>query len=532
MIPLAFDSETPSGGAAATPVDLGAAVGLTDIWSVAVEQKPVTIGPEACARMRLSADFLAHMAAERRRIYGVTTGYGPLAQHYVAPELSGALQLGLIHHLASGVGVPLSPSATRAVMAARLACLARGHSGIGPGPVGLMVACLNEHILPVIPEMGTVGASGDLTPLAHVALALVGDGPVRWGGEQMRATEAFAAVGLAPVTLGIKEGLALVNGTSAMTGIAALNGTAARRAAHMALAVAAAAAEFLGAHGQAYDPRFGAVRPHPGQIEAHAILERLLEGGRRLRADPDQPPVLDERTADDGVMAHRAQPQDPYTLRCLPQIFGAVLDVLDFHDRIIATELVSVTDNPIIFADEEAILHGGNFYGQHVAFASDALAPAVIKIAIHAERMLARLCDPAANGGLPAFLAGGRPGLSSGLMGAQVTASALVAEMRTLAIPASIQSIPTNGNNQDVVTLGTIAARRTHRLIELLWHVLAIHAIGVAQAVDLSDGEGFSPAAHGLVARVRARSPMLQDDRPLGPEISELARQAQFISWA
>jgi tyrosine ammonia-lyase len=477
---------------------------------------------------------LSRLVGERRRIYGVTTGYGPLACHYVTPEFASELQHGLLRHLATGVGRPFGPRETRAIMLARLSSLAVGRSAIGADAFGLLAGCLNADLLPVVPEMGTVGASGDLTPLAHVALALTGEGEALLDGERMPAAAALARAGLAPVRLGRKEGLALVNGTSAMTGVAALNGVRARRAAALALRLSLVYAEAMGGHAEAFDPRLGEARGHGGQRRVHAAVARLVAGAPRLRPTVQPPPALPEdgAPAEGGVLADREIPQDPYTIRCIPQVFGALEDLLDFHDGQVESELNAATDNPLVFAEDGAVLHGGNFYGQPVGYASDALALGVVNLAVHAERSLARVTDVALNRGLPAFLHRGPVGLNSGFMGAQVTASALVAEMRSRAVPATIQSIPTNGNNQDVVPMGTIAARKTAGLLDLCGSVLAIHALALAQAVDLLGGpDRFSPAAARLHRWVRRLSEPLGRDRPLSPEIAAVAAALEREPW-
>ena len=524
------------GNAPVRVVDLGGEVTPADIFAVAVEGRPATIGEEARSRMARSSATLARHVEERRRIYGVTTGYGPLARNYVTPARAPELQRNLIYHLATGVGRPYSPAATRAIMAARLSSLARGRSAIGAPIVDLVLACLAHGISPVVPEMGTVGASGDLTPLAHIALALIGEGAVSFQGRERTAADALAACGLEAAVLGHKEGLALVNGTSAMTGVAALNAVSARRASALALRLGVLYAEVLNGHAEAFDPRFGLARPHPGQRRVHARLAELIAGSGRLQPSVQPPPVLEDEDPDDGVFTDRALPQDPYTIRCLPQVFGAIEDMLDFHDAIVTAELNSATDNPLVFTEDDAVLHGGNFYGQHVAFAADSQALAVIKLAVHAERSLARLCDPLLNQGLPPFLHGRPIGLNSGLMGAQVTATSLVAEMRARALPASIQSIPTNNNNQDVVTLGTIAARKTAELIDLAWLVLSIHALALVQALELRGGfkagACFSRSSLAIAEWVRVRVAPLTADRPLSGEISALAESLQAIDWA
>lgn len=549
--PVAPERAAPAD--APPPVDLGGEPTPAEVHAVATGARAAVVGAAARTRMARAAAVLERCVAERRVVYGVTTGFGPLARHHVAPEHAGALQRGLLAHLASGVGAPLPTVHVRALMAARLASLARGHSGVGDAVVDLLLACLARGVTPVVPERGTVGASGDLTPLAHVALVLVGEGRARVatpdGEVELPGREALARVGLAPVTLGPKEGLALVNGTSAMTGIAAVNAERAARLARLAARLAVLHAEVMGGHAEAWDARFGLARPHPGQRTAHAWLAALRAGGARLVEGVQPPPRLDDAALDaDGVAHHPEPPQDPYTIRCVPQELGAALDVLAFHEGVVSTELASATDNPLVFpadgdADAWAVLHGGNFYGQHVAFASDALCTAVIKLAAWSERALARLCNPAYNRGLPAFLHGGAPGLTSGFMGAQVTASALVAELRTLAVPASIQTIPTNNDNQDVVTMGTIAARKAAQALDLAWQVVAIQALALAQAAEQRaaraahvhadgtpdlDAAGFAPAGRALVACVRAvAEPLGAEDRPLSDEIVRAAEHLE-----
>jgi len=515
-------------------IDIGGHMTPRSIFGVAVLGDRVMRGDDAAARMQAAHALLARMVHERRRIYGVTTGYGPLASHPVTPEHAEELQRHLLYHLASGVGRPLSDAHVRATMAARAASLARGHSGIGDPLFQLLLDCLNAGITPVVPEMGTVGASGDLTPLAHIGLALIGEGEVTVRGTRMTSADALAAAGLTPAVLGHKEGIALVNGTSCMTGIASVNAERARRLFALSTRVAVVYAECLTGRAEAWDARIGAVRAHPGQVAAHAALNRWSAGSTRLIPGEAMPPTLDESTVINGWLAEGECPQDPYSIRCVPQEIGAALDVLAFHDQIVTTELQSVTDNPLILADDGTILHGGNFYGQHVAFASDALALAVIKVAIHAERCLARLTDVAQNKGLPAFLHGGQAGVNSGFMGAQVTASALIAEMRARGTPASIQSIPTNANNQDVVTMGTIAARKTAEHLDMAFQVLAIQSLAVAQAAELRADttlEGFAPASRELVAWVRMQAPSLGTDRSLSAEIMAMAAALETVDW-
>lgn len=472
-----------------------------------------------------SHDRLLRYVAENRRIYGVTTGYGPLANTMVGRDHSHQLQKNLIAHLSAGVGAPLSRLQTRATMVARVSALARGYSGVSPGAVRCLLQCLNHDAIPVVPSMGTVGASGDLTPLAHIAGAMMGQGDMRLAGGGVRPSiDVLGEIGLQPFEPGGKDALALVNGTSAMTGIAGINGTGAERALRWSTLLCVGHAEVLDGQLEAWHPAFGDVRPHPGQQRLHRWLNQLIKTS-------DQP-LQDSYRVDADSLAYLEAPiQDPYSLRCAPQLLGAVSDQIDWHNQVVSIELNSVTDNPILPDRLDGVLHGGNFYGQHVALASDALANAVITMAVHAERRIARLCHPRLNKNLPAFLQPEQNGLQSGFMGVQVTASALLAEMRTKAIPASIQSIPTNGDNQDVVTMGTIGARRTHELLGLLYSLLAIEVLMVAQAVDLrleqNPDNRFGESVVGLLEWVRRQAPRLTNDRPLHQDIERLAGAIQ-----
>ena len=411
-------------------------------------------------------------------------------------------------------------------MVARLATLAQGRSAARPEILHLLVDVLNAGLAPAIPEKGTVGASGDLTPLAHMALALMGEGCFLVDGASMPAAGILRAHGLEPVVLERKDGLALVNGTSVMTGVAALNGQALRRLLGVGVRATLLYAEAMGARWEGWHPLVGEARPHPGQRRIHALLREAGDGTERLRAFSPIPEAIGP-TAANGVGPAGDIAQDPYTIRCAPQVLGAILDMLEVHDRVVETELTSVTDNPLVFAEEEAIVHGGNFMGQHVAFVADLLTNASVQLAVFCERQIARITDVTLSGGLPPFLQGEATGLQSGFMGAQVTATALVAEMRAHAMPASIQSIPTNGNNQDVVSMGTIAARRCRCILRDLSRVLAIEALVLAQAYDLrveqDASRAFSPASREFHASVRRHSPRLGADRPLSRDIEDLA---------
>ncbi len=501
---------------------------LSRARAVAAEGAQLDLSSRARSQLERARNRLDAWIDERRRIYGVTTGFGPLAESYIAPSERRELQQNLVYHLATGVGEPMGRAQTRAIMLARANSLAQGHSGIRTSSLELLIACLNRDLLPVVPSLGTVGASGDLTPLAHVTLALMGEGEM-WDGDDRRpAHEVLDEAGLVPLDLGAKEGLALVNGTSAMTGWSMLNGADAMRAAETGLRLGFLCAECLEARAEAWHPGLGRVRPHPGQQFVHHVLREWRGSSNRLVEEEADSRQLDPPSDSSGVAPDQELPQDPYSARCLPQLYGAVLDCIWQHNDVVETELNAVSDNPVVGAPGEGMLHGGNFYGQHVAFAADHIAHAVVKTAIHLERCVSRITDTKRNGDLPPFLQGRQTGLHSGLMGAQVTATSLVAEMRTRSTPASIQSIPTNADNQDVVTMGTIAARRVGEHLDRFWEVAAIAGIAFAQATDCLDDEAFeslSSSSKALVADVREESAYLDGDRPLSNDIDAVAER-------
>jgi tyrosine ammonia-lyase len=503
---------------------------LSDAGRIARGELAITLSDEAMARCQRAHDRLGRIIAEDRHVYGITTGFGPLANRLVGAEHGVLLQQNLVHHLASGVGPRLGHVQARAIVLARLMSILQGVSGASAEAINRLVAVLNSRLAPAIPAKGTVGASGDLTPLAHMVLCLQGRGEfIAPDGTIVLAEEALRQIGYPPLDLARRDGLALVNGTSAMTGIAALNALAARRAIDWSVALTAGLAEVLGARVEAWHPAFAEVRPHPGQAEVAASLRARVSGSARVV----ERPLAMRRLTGVGGMTERVAGQDAYTLRCAPQVIGAVADTAQFHDEVVARELQSATDNPIFPGDDDAnlALHGGNFMGQHVGLASDALSSALVVLAGLCERQIARLTDETLNRGLPAFLLRGPAGLNSGFMGAQVTATALLAEMRATGA-ASIHSISTNGANQDVVSMGTIAARLVADKLEMLFQIQAILAMTVTQAIDLREIEGpdaFSPAAEAMRRVVRRISPALTADRPLGREIEAVAEALSRI---
>ncbi|MDX8351413.1 aromatic amino acid ammonia-lyase [Cognatiyoonia sp. IB215182] len=507
-------------------VVLDRTISLPDAKLVIDGATKIALHPQALVRCAASHARLQRVIAEDRHVYGLTTGFGPLANRLVDKKDGAALQQNLVYHLASGVGPELDWEGGRAVVFARLMSILQGASGASEAVINGLVTLLNSDLSPCLPSQGTVGASGDLTPLAHMVLCFQGRGAFRnRAGDRFEGLSGLAQIGVQPFDLARRDGLALVNGTSAMTGLAVLNADLATRAVGWSIALTAAMAETQMVRSEAWHPAFAELRPHARQADAARELMTRLVGSDRV----ERGHLADRQLKQQANVLEARAGQDAYTLRCAPQVIGAVWDTLDWHDAVLVTELSSVTDNPIFPPGGDPdflVLHGGNFMGQHVGLASDALANAICVLAGLAERQIARLTDEMLNNGLPAFLHEGAPGLNSGLMGAQVTATALLAEMRTVG-PASIQSISTNGANQDVVSMGTISARAVRSKLHKLVQIHAILGLAVAQAIDLRSSYepelAFSVHANALRGFVRQQSPRLTEDRPLGGDIEAIA---------
>jgi histidine ammonia-lyase len=484
---------------------------LEDVGRIAAGA-PVALGPAVAERCMASARQVAALLRAGRVVYGLNTGCGPLCERVVSAAENAAFQRNLVRSHASGLGPAHPRPVVRATMAARAFSLAQGRSGVRPAVIETLVAALNAGVHPVIPETGSVGASGDLVELAHVASALMGEGEVEYRGARRPAGEALAAAGIAPLVYEGREALALMNGTACETAQAALIVLGAEALVAAAEAAAALVLEVLGGSSEAFDPRVHAARPHPGQGAAAAHLRALLAGSRRLR--PAVPSVAGERVP---------PVQDAYTLRCVPQVLGAVRDTIAHVRAVVAIELASVTDNPTFFPEEDVVLHAGNFHGQPVALAVDHLKVALAEVALFSERRLARLLDPAHNVGLPPFLIRDRAGVRSGLMGLQYCASSTVADDAVLAHPATLGSVPTNANNQDVVGMGSVGVRQARQLLENARRVVAIELLAAAEAADLVGLAGFAPGTRAVHAAVRERVAPLEADRPLGADVERLA---------
>ncbi len=531
MLPVVTDAHfVPARTAAPGPPELvvltGADLTVADVEAVARHGARAALDVHARERMQEARDVIDTLVARGEVVYGVTTGFGDLATTYIPPEDAAVLQENLIASHAAGVGHPFPREVVRAMLLLRANTLALGHSGCRPLLVDRICRFLELGIHPVVPEQGSVGASGDLAPLAHLALPIIGRGQVEMGGQVMPAMVALRETGLEPLTLQPKEGLALLNGTQLMSALGALLLADADRLTRTASVAAAMSVEALLGTEVAFAAPYQLARPHPGQVEVAAELRHLLRGSGF-------------QTAHHGS-SHKVQ--DPYSLRCVPQVHGAVRDALDHLRRVLDVELNSATDNPLVFpaggevpVDALAtggglVISGGNFHGEPIALALDFAKLALSELGAISERRTALLVDPRLNGGLPAFLTPD-PGRNSGLMIVQYTAAALASENKVLAHPSSADSIPTSANQEDHVSMGASSARHARTVLGHVQQIVAIELLAAAQALDLrlaalagpSDG-GASPvpgigvaAAH---ARIRRRVERLVDDREPGPDLA------------
>jgi histidine ammonia-lyase len=488
---------------AAVVID-GNSLTIDDVYAVA-HGATVALAPAAVTRMRATRRVVDALVERNEVAYGVTTGFGKLSDIAIPRDRLAELQVNLVRSHAAGVGPLMSEHEVRALMLLRANVLAKGYSGARPELAEVLVGMLNASLHPLIPEQGSAGASGDLAPLAHLALAMIGEGSLTGGGAAGPADAMLRRAGLAPVTLAAKEGLSLINGTQAHTAVAALAIVDAHGVWHAAHVAGAMSLEALLGTPVAFDERIQNARGQLGQAASAALLRELLIDSEIRES---------HRYGDPRV-------QDAYSLRCMPQVHGPVLDAMDFAAGLVGRELNAATDNPLVFEAGE-LLSGGNFHGQTVALALDVLAIAMTNLATIAERRIDRLVHPDLNQGLPPFLTRDA-GVNSGLMMAQVTAASLASECKLLAHPASVDTIPTDGSKEDIVPMAMGAAWKLRRLIRNVQHVLGIELLCAAQGVDyrapLKPGRGVA-RAH---AQVRRLVPPLERDRVLAPDISVLA---------
>jgi len=500
-------------GSASSPLQLdGESLTLESFLEVAFGSRQVTLAEGARRKVLASRAVIERLLESGASVYGVTTGFGQLSDRNIPHDQLRTLQANLVRATACGVGEPLSEAETRGMMLLRANVLARGLSGVRDVAIELLCAMLNRRVHPVVPSRGSVGASGDLAPLAHLALVLMGEGEAAYAGRPMPGAEALSRASLAPVVLEAKEGLALLNGTQAMLAVGLIALHEAEILADTADVAGALSLDALRGTPAAFDERIHAARPHPGQRESARHLLRMNEGSEIRESHRS-------READPRI-------QDAYSLRCMPQVHGAARDAIGHVRRVLEVELNSATDNPLVFAEGAGgseVLSGGNFHGQPVALVLDFLALALCSLAGISERRTERLVNPSLNEGLPAFLAV-NPGLESGFMVAQVTAAALVSENKVLAHPASADSITTSGNKEDFVSMGMGAALKLKHVVENTRHVLAIEALCAAQGLDCRAPLRTGPRGRRAHELIRSVSPRITSDRSLSADIEAVAR--------
>ena len=489
------------------------------VREVAVEHRPVLLDPDARSAVQRARAVVDSLIANNKVSYAITTGVGKLSDVRIAGEQIREMQVNLVRSHAVGVGDPLSPSATRAMMLLRANSLSKGHSGVRTQTIDTLCEMLNRGVTPFVPSQGSVGASGDLAPLAHLALALIGEGEcVEASGKRVPTAEVMRQAQIKPLILEAKEAVSLINGTQAMLAVGILELLAAETLVDSADVIGSLTLDALQGTDAAFDERIHQARPHRGQLTSAANLRKMLEGSQIRESHRDC-----------------ARVQDAYSLRCIPQVHGAVRDTLAHCREVMETEINSAVDNPLVFvpdtkpaAGEGDVISGGNFHGEPVAFALDFLAIAVSAIAGISERRLERLVNPALNEGLPPFLAAGA-GLNSGYMMPQVTAAALASENKVLAHPASVDSITTSGNKEDFVSMGMTAALKLQRIVANTRNVLAIEAMAAAQALDFL--APLKPGERGQTAynAIRSVCPTMEKDRVM---YHDFARLSELIASA
>ena len=498
----------------------GSMLTLQELVSVARGDAAVRIDKRALQRTERSRAILEKLLQQDEVIYGVNTGFGALSNVKIAPEDVRQLQANLLRSHASSVGKPHSTDVVRAMMLLRANTLIKGNSGIRPEIPRLVVALLNKRVHPYIPQKGSVGASGDLSPLSHMALVLMGEGRVEYKGTWMAGKQALQKIGQDPVQLEAKEGLALNNGTQQMTSIGCLNLYDSYNLLKTAEAALALSLEAIKGWVDPFDERIHKVRRHPGQVQVAMDIRALVKGSRTCRSI----------TRDDPT---GGRPQDPYSFRCAPQVMGPVMDALEYVRSTLEIEMNSATDNPLIFPSDKVCLSGGNFHGQPVSMALDLMALGLSTISNISERRISALLDASLNNGLTAFLVGkeSKPGLASGLMALQYTATALVAENKILTHPASSDSIPTSGNFEDFVSMGPGAAHKSTSILENCQYVVAIELLTAAQAVHLRGDSGLGKGTKMVYQAIRKVVRPLTQDRSSHEDIErvfEMVKRGQI----
>ncbi len=462
---------------------------IEDIVAIGVGDKQVALDPEALDRCRASRLFLEEEVAAKRVIYGVNTSFGPMCNKIIQDSEIEALQVNLIRSHAAGLGDPLKPYISIAIMAVRLNTLVKGYSGVRIELLEFMKEMVNRGIAPYIPECGSVGASGDLIHLAHLSLAIIGEGRSYYKNELSSTAEIFSSLGITPFRLSFKEGIALMNGTSAMTALAAFALFGAKKLLRVSCVTGAFALEIFGGIDDAFDEDLHLVKPHPGQMEIAETIRRLYDGSGNITLRSNMHDLIRQQETDGPVYETSINVQDVYSIRCTPQVLAPVSEAIDFAWRVVETEANSSNDNPIIIPDKKKVIHGGNFHGQSIGFTMDMLCMAMATLCNISERRTNKFLDRNLNEGLPEFLIPGTLGLTMGFMGAQYLATSTTAENRQLSNPVSTNSISCNASNQDVVSMGTVAARKAFKSVSNAKHVVTLEVLADLQALSFRNAD-------------------------------------------
>ncbi|MBX9449338.1 MAG: aromatic amino acid ammonia-lyase [Taibaiella sp.] len=498
---------------------------LSSFKEILVSEEPITFSDTIPDKVEESFQFLKAFAIDKV-IYGVNTGFGPMAQYKIPEKDLNALQYNLIRSHCTGMGTPLEPLHIKAAVLARIQSLSQGYSGVHISVLYLMKEFINRNMLPVIYQHGGVGASGDLVQLAHLALTLIGEGEVLYQGKVRPTQEVFAEEGLRPVEIHLREGLALMNGTSVMSGIGIVNSMEAGRLLELSIAASCAINEIVAAYDDHFSQELNAAKLHPAQQDVAEMMRRHLSDSRRIRKRDDHL----YKTQEEEVFKDKVQ--EYYSVRCVPQILGPVLETIRGVERTLEQEINSANDNPIVDVNHQQVFHGGNFHGDFISLEMDKLKLVVTKLTILAERQLNYLLNHKINDVLPPFVNRGRPGLNFGMQGAQFTATSTTAESQTLSQSMYIHSIPNNNDNQDVVSMGTNAALLTSRVIDNAFDVLTIEWITIIQAVDiLAIQDKISSRTLAYYHSIRQRIPESVEDVALFPylkAIKELFKNLRF----
>lgn len=496
---------------------LSGKLSLQDFLSIAVQGEKIEIDDAVLRRVERSFEFLKSFSDDKV-IYGVNTGFGPMAQYRIADSEKKELQYNLIRSHCGGIGNPLDESTAKAVMLARLNTLALGKSGVHPSVIFLLKELINREITPLIFEHGSVGASGDLVQLAHLALVLIGEGEVFYKGERKPTAEVFQNEGLTPIEIHIREGLGLMNGTSCMSGIGILNLHYSERIIEISLKLSCAILELVESYSDYFSEQLNNSKLHEGQRKIAEKMRSNLHDSKLVRRREDH-----LYTSGNSEEIFSQKVQEYYSLRCVPQILGPVLDTLHFSQEILENEINSANDNPIIIPDEDLVYHGGNFHGDYVALEMDKLKLAITRVSMLAERQLNYLMNSKINEIFPPFMNLGKLGFNFGMQGVQFTAVSTTAENQALSTSVYVHSIPNNNDNQDIVSMGTNAATMCAKVIDNTFEVLAIQAVTVAQAVDFLNAHGkISSATKNLYDEIRSIVPKFSDDPVLYPSIEKL----------